>query len=165
MDDLTELRQLLEEARIADCVKRFARAADRLDKQLFLSAFHPDAVFHHHGQAESPRDFVAAYFPEQAKRVVGQHYITNVTVEITDDVARAETYYLSVDQHDRAAATKLQGGRYLDRLEKLDGEWRITERRLIREWAMVSEGPPIPDESSRRDASDPSYALFQPSRG
>ena len=53
------------------------------------------------------------------------------------DSARVETHVVSYhrvdygggDEHDTCI-----GGRYLDRLEKRDGEWRIADRTMLYDW-------------------------------
>ncbi len=73
----------------------------------------------------------------------------------------------------------MNGGRYIDRLEKRDGVWAIVARKLVRDWADMDTQPDMSDLSSmtstrgtltpemrafmnggqgaRRDRSDPSY--------
>src|SRR5207302_4545034 len=43
-EKLARLEQLLERQDILDCMVRFSRGMDRFDRELFLSAFHADAV-------------------------------------------------------------------------------------------------------------------------
>ena len=38
------LEQLLDRQEILDCLLRFCRGMDRFDRELFLSAFHSDAI-------------------------------------------------------------------------------------------------------------------------
>jgi hypothetical protein len=49
---------LLERHRIIDCIYRCARGVDRLDRELVLSGFHPDAVDHHGHFLTSPTQFI-----------------------------------------------------------------------------------------------------------
>ena len=41
---LARLETLLDRQDILDCLTRMSRATDRFDRDLFLSAFHPDAT-------------------------------------------------------------------------------------------------------------------------
>ena len=41
---LARLRNLADRQDILDCLNRFSRGMDRFDRELFLSAFHPDAT-------------------------------------------------------------------------------------------------------------------------
>jgi hypothetical protein len=57
----------------------------------------------------------------------------------------------------------IAGGRYLDRLERRDGEWRIAARRVIVEWCCVVDGagalfgPQSGFPAARWDRADISY--------
>ena len=66
------------------------------------------------------------------------HNLTNHTCEIDGDVANCETYVvgglLSLDE----TTCKIALGRYIDRLERRNGEWRIKLRRSMVD--MVAEG-------------------------
>ena len=42
-DQIARFEALLTRQDIADCLTRFCRGMDRFDRDLFLSAFHPDA--------------------------------------------------------------------------------------------------------------------------
>ena len=69
-----------------------------------------------------------------------QHYLLNHTVDIDGDEAHAETYYLFVGT-DREPANHMtiSGGRYVDRLKRLDGRWAITDRVCLVEFISESQ--------------------------
>jgi hypothetical protein len=57
------------------------------------------------------------------------------------------------------------GARYLDRLSRRDGAWRIDERTVVLDWhkteVWASEAPPVPTEGFARGGrhpEDPVYA-------
>ena len=52
-----------------------------------------------------------------------------VLYEIDGDVAHAETYWF-YGAKNRDGSNWLAGGRYLDRLERRDGAWRIVHEHL-----------------------------------
>jgi hypothetical protein len=160
------LEQLLERQDIVDCLTRFSRGMDRFDREVFLSAFHDDAVI-----AAGP--FVGGPVPlfEWASRLhaAGQsathHNLLNLTVDIDGDVAHTETYYLFVGRN-RDDSNWIAGGRYIDRLEKRAGVWKIALRTNAIEWSGVvpTMGIPFADVpginlngTPSRDKSDPSY--------
>jgi hypothetical protein len=159
MDDqlVGRLWRLLDRQEIVDCLHRYTRGADRLDEELLVSAFHEDAIDHHGIVTGTARDFVAYWWPQQGTRVTSQHYLGNPTIEIDGDIASSETYFLSVNRQRGETEVKLVGGRYVDRLERRDGEWRIAERVVLGEWTMTGDGPALGENKSRRDRSDPSY--------
>jgi len=59
-----------------------------------------------------------------------KHVTTNVIVEVEPDGGRAasRSYYTVFQQVDRGPLQPIISGRYHDRFEQADGEWRFTER-------------------------------------
>jgi hypothetical protein len=139
-DRLARLGELLDRQDILDCLTRWCRSMDRFDRELFLSAFHPDATI-------AAGDFVggpvalydwASNMHEQWQAGT-QHDVLNHSCETDGDVAHAETYYLYVARN-RDESLMLAGGRYIDRLERREGAWKIALRCNVIEWA--SHAPP-----------------------
>jgi hypothetical protein len=108
------------------------------------------------------RDFPARASATRRRWDNYQHHVTNQLVDLDGDVAHAESYFFAnlvrPDQR-----IDLSGGRYLDRLEKRDGEWGIVDRITIVEWAATipaDQAGWLPADlftSSSHDKSDPSY--------
>jgi ketosteroid isomerase-like protein len=158
--DVAALRSLLDRQAITDCIHRYARGVDRSDEPLVRSAYHDDAV-EDHGAFIGPVDglvgfLAAAHRPFDAY----QRYVTNTTIDLDGDVAHAESYYLCVLRRDARDRLLANGGRYVDRLERRDGDWRIAERVVVMEWEGAVEGgaPRHPlTVDARRDHDDVSY--------
>jgi hypothetical protein len=72
----------------------------------------------------------------------------NHTAEIDGETAHAETYFMFVCMNRKGKPLTMGGGRYVDRLEKRNSEWRIAARVTLRDWAMMDEIPDINDLSS-----------------
>ena len=83
----------------------------------------------------------------------------DVELEIEGDVAHTETYFLVLSQRHGEETTGLVGGRYLDRLERPDGEWRIALRVVVIDVAANAPARAMPHRIAqpRQDRSDPSY--------
>ena len=143
-EKLARLEQLLDRQDILDCLTRFSRGMDRFDRELFLSAFHPDATI-------AAGDFVGGPVPlydwasnlHEQGQVATSHNLLNLTCEIEGDTAHTETYYLFVGRN-RDASNWIAGGRYLDRLERRGGEWKIALRCNAVEWSGTVPTMPIP---------------------
>jgi hypothetical protein len=151
------IERLLDRQEILDCLHRYTRGVDRLDQESLVSAFHHDARIEQGPMRGNAKAFVEYFWPNQGTRVTCQHYIGNPTIEIDGDRARSEVYFLSVGREAGETKVKLVGGRYVDRLERRDGEWRIAERVTIGEWMLDGDGAVDMTGKSRRDPSDPSY--------
>jgi hypothetical protein len=122
---------------ILDCLTRYSRGLDRHDEELLTSVYHADATDHHDPFLGSPADFVpwANQFHE-ADYVAHTHAITNNTVDIEGDVAHSETYVQAVMRR-KDGLLDVRGGRYIDRLERRDGVWRIAAREVLVDWAST----------------------------
>ena len=141
---MARLEQLLDRQDILDCLIRFSRGMDRFDRELFLSAFHSDAVIAAGPFVGGP---VALYDWASKLHEQGQHAthhnLLNHTCDIDGDVAHTETYYLFVGRN-RDETNWIAGGRYIDRLERRDGVWKIALRTNAIEWSGMVPTMPIP---------------------
>jgi hypothetical protein len=98
--------------------------------------------------------------------VVTWHNTGNQLVEVHGDAAWAEHYTIST--HRIAADEKaperdfVVSGRYIDRLERRDREWRIVRRTMLVDFTRtdpVPTGEPgLGSRRGERNRSDPSYA-------
>jgi hypothetical protein len=166
MIDPARLQQLLDRQDILDCLTRFSRAMDRFDRELFLSAFHADALI---AAGEFVGGPVELYDWARDLHERGQsathHNLLNHTCEINCDVAHTETYYLFVGRN-RDQTNWIAGGRYIDRLERRGTNWRIALRCNAIEWSGMVPTMAIPFEAvpgvhlngvPSRSKEDPSY--------
>ena len=91
------------------------------------------------------------------------HNITAHTCEIDGDVAHCESYVIGTMRLRDDKTVSLIGGRYLDRLARRDGAWKIALRRCTIEWTMngdtsfISSGAFAGFIRGTWDRSDPSY--------
>lgn len=158
-EEVAALRNLLDRQAVEDCIRRYARGVDRGDDDLLRSAYHGDAV-EDHGAFVGGLDGLIRFLDAAHRPFPGyQRYVTNVSVELDGDSAHAESYYLCVLRRD-GDDLLVNGGRYLDRLERRDGQWRIVRRVVVMEWeGAVQGGAPryAVSVESRRDRDDVSY--------
>ena len=142
---MTELSQkvqyLLDRQEILDCVHRYTRALDRHDDELLTSVFHEDAV-DNHGRWVGGRDAFVAWANHECheKLHAHMHHITTHTCEIDGTSAHTESYVLFVHRYKDDRTVHVAGGRYIDRLEKREGEWRIAVRRLVLDYRYLADG-------------------------
>ena len=170
IDQLEQLRRdvqyLTDRTAILDCIARHARGCDRHDVDMLTSTYHDDGV-DEHGVAINPGPRYAqwANAVHGATSQTHTHNITTHTCEIDGDVAHCESYVL-VGLLDLGGTTAtILSGRYLDRLERRDGEWRIAVRRSTVELmftadARALQAPVFRDQGylkGTRDTRDLSY--------
>ena len=148
---LTDVQYLKDRQAILDVVMRHARGHDRHDAELMNSCFWDDGV-DEHGQFVTPgpeygnwanKVHTAGYF-------LHMHNITNHTCEIDGDTAHCETYVIgALLPRSAPGRAKFVSGRYLDRLERRDGEWRILVRRTTIEVEVEGDSKWPENEISR----------------
>lgn len=163
---LARLERAADKLEIGECLTRFSRGMDRFDRALYLSAFHADAVMAAGPFVGSVGDCYDWAMPmHEAGQVLTHHSLLNNTVEIDGDSAHSETYYLFVARN-RDESLWMAGGRYIDRLERRDGEWKIALRTNLIEWGCLPPAMPLPfgdvpdiaaNGASSRSKDDPSY--------
>lgn len=138
------LQTLVDRQDILDCLTRFSRGIDRLDRDIFLSAFHEDATIAAGPFVGTPPALCDWSFAmHEEMQILTQHNLLNHTCEIEGDTAHTETYYMFVARN-KDETIWLAGGRYVDRLERRDNEWKIALRTNIIEWSVAPDAMPVP---------------------
>lgn len=131
-----ELRALLEREQIRECIARLARGEDRRNAALISASYWPDSITDYGVFAGSFKEYLAWVVPGSPAIPVTQHVLGQSYIELKGDSARVETQvtsYHRVNMGEEERDTVI-GGRYLDRLEKRGGEWRIAERTMLYDW-------------------------------
>ena len=155
-------RLLLDRREIRDCVHRYARGLDRHDDALLASAFHPDAIDNHGDFVGRRAEFVRwANHQVHEPLILHNHHITTHRAEIDGDVAHGETYVIFILRHKDGKTVRVGFGRYVDRFERRDGEWRIALRQIATDLRLVADGSLFETEDGYYhgtwDRSDISY--------
>jgi hypothetical protein len=148
-----ELERAVEELQdrpaVHDCLTTYSRAIDRLDRELLLSVYHPDAIDDHGVFVGTPEEFADwAIAMHTATHLSHQHCVLNYTCELDGDVAHTETYYMFVAMNRAGSPFATSGGRCIDRLEKRDGRWAIAARVCVHDWAPLEEIPERLDQAA-----------------
>lgn len=165
------LDELASRARISDMLLLYCRALDRCDVELMKSLYWEDAVDNHgvfNGGAAAFAEYIVGDTKQRFESTV--HALGNMLIEVEGDVAHSESYLIAncVLKGDRAKvedtfgpsyAAKFDwdevagiphefffGGRYFDRFERRNGEWRIAERMLLMDWNRCDIARSIFDE-------------------
>lgn len=170
-----QVQYLKDRKEIFDAMKRYTRGADRHDKELTASAFWPEATIGV-GTPMSRDEYVEWEETTLAGYAAHQHHVTGQTVEIDGDTAHVESYvvYFLVPRDrgaDAAGAatlgralttekTRLGSGRYIERWERRDGEWRILVREYVEDLALLGDTVDLCTAGrclGSWDRTDPSY--------
>lgn len=155
-----KLIYLMDRQEILDCITRYCRGVDRLDKEMVMSAYHSDAIDDHTMFVGSADEFwIWVQNMHSTHHSSTQHMIGNHLAEIDGNIAHAETYLSYSGMNKTGAPFSAIGGRYIDRLEKRDGKWGIVVRKYIVDWVAPSintvEGAKTPEGAPNYDCVMP----------
>ena len=135
------LQELLDQQAITRLLAEYAHACDRCDTERMASVYWADS-WDDHGVTQAPGPEFARLMSRQiipASCETLSHLLGQSLINIDGDSAGAETYYIAVTRDTTAEGEprcNQLGGRYIDRLERRGGEWRIRHRTCVRDWSM-----------------------------
>lgn len=164
------LRAMLDHHEITRLLAEYAHGCDRCDTERMASVYWPDS-WDDHGvnQATGPNFaelMTQRIIPASCETL--SHLIGQSLVSVDGDSAGAETYYIAVtrstDEGGEPRCNQL-GGRYIDRLERRGGVWKITHRTCLRDWSVslrVKEDTFALSQlkPGHRSGDDPSYPVL-----
>ncbi len=156
------LQELLDKQACTEVMMTYCRAIDHLDEALLRRVFHPDS-YHRHGfegpssdasrpsRPGEPGDFVAYALAVLATNTHTHHQLGNILIEVEADGTTAHTEaYFTAYHRMRAKGDPLAapnaydtemdfwvGGRYMDRMEKRAGMWKIAYRIGTTDWMRI----------------------------
>ena len=145
------VQRLSDLEEIRDLAVRYCQGLDREDRDLLRSAFWPDATDDHGWLFEGNAwEFIDAVLPRRERVRPTQHCVMNHRVSFDADgsTATGEAYCVAFQfRHAlQGEAARIVVGRYLDKYERREGEWRIGHRRFVLEG--VFNGAPTLRENS-----------------
>lgn len=131
--------ELADREAIRDCLYRFSRGVDRLDTELISSCLWPECRDDHgiYFKANSAQEMVEKIVTIISNLEFAKHYIANIMIRIEGDQAYVESYTIGMSRGTDEKGTRYESrssGRYIDRLERRNDEWRFIERVLIMDW-------------------------------
>lgn len=129
-----KMQEVIDKQEIYELTCRYARALDRVDKELLRAQYHEDAT-DQRGFFSGKRD----EFVEMAMSMITackatQHLLGQVNIDIEGDIAFGEAYfqaYHRMENEDGEENDFVLFGRYIDRYEKRNGVWKIAHRSML----------------------------------
>ena len=177
--DADRLKRLADRLEIQELLYRYARGVDRCDWELVRAVYHPDAYDDHGNYKGGVGGFIESLKKRHATIEQSMHVVTNILIEFDGaDSALVESYfvtyqrilpqagdarrnyYIREDLPEDAAVQGQAIGRYVDRVSRRDGAWRIARRTVVFEVYRGTVTPPGGSlrsnwTVSRRDGRDP----------
>jgi ketosteroid isomerase-like protein len=178
------LKLIEDRQAIHDAIVRYCRGVDRSDPDMVAAAFHDDAMDNHFGVVLPFREAIGTLKAARTdggspkSKTTSMHNLGNILIEVDGDIARCESYVTVVVRIPREGGTAVDwthAGRYVDRFERRDGEWRIAYRTVVYDLERFDEVIPAPEGLSqaryldnavrgKRGNADFSYEIFKPSQ-
>jgi ketosteroid isomerase-like protein len=170
------LQALLDREAIRDCLMRYCRGIDRCDEKALRSAYWEDATDCHGAWNGSATGFIAQALSRLRQGGRRVHQITNVLIDLHGDVAAVESSFFALQatgaQPDRET---FLCGRYVDRFERRNGEWRVAARTVVYDWIEERTRPELNQDDAAlfgarqpvgsQAPNDTVYALLRSVRG
>jgi len=130
------MAELADREAIRECLYRYSRGVDRLDADMIRSAYWPDAVDQHLEFKGNAEEFIAWAFPIMGSMDQTMHMIGNVLMNFHGNSADVESYFYGYHRVTIEGVKQdvIGSGRYIDRFEKRDDEWRVAERLVMTDW-------------------------------
>jgi hypothetical protein len=170
MDETQALEEVVAQQAISELGCRYARGVDRGDPEIIRSAFHDDAAIvsgAFNGPAVEFATAIGELLDETSTRVA--HTVTNHWIDIDDDNAVGESYVVAFQgTKGDSPQDVMTGGRYIDRYERRNGEWKISHRTFVMDWTTSADSKDLMGlgmfedmVKGERGKGDPVYAFWQ----
>ena len=129
--------EMVDREAIRHVMMRYARAIDRIDEDLLRSVYWPDATDNHGNYNGPVKGFIEWVIPGLGAMDQTMHMLGNIHIELYGSAAAVESYFHASHRMVREDGSRFDAviaGRYVDRMDKRDGEWRIARRELAYDW-------------------------------
>lgn len=163
------LQDVLDHHDIRQTLAEYCHACDRADEALMASLYAEDS-FDDHGLVRAPG---AEYAETMTRLVIDRteavwHVLGQSLIKVEGDKAGAETFFLGMmrlNPQDGVSRINQLAGRFVDRLERVDGTWKIKHRTCVRDTSITFTVQEDMQASyglvpGSRDATDPGAALL-----
>lgn len=167
------LTELMDREAIRDCIYRYCRGVDRADEAALRRSYWPDAHDSHGAYSGPAEGFIQAALGIFKTNPRNVHQVSNILIEFKDArTAIVESYFNALQRGPDGQGSVRQfllAGRYCDRFEKREGEWRVADRTVAYDW-VEEQVPPVDDEEMRFGLrtpigsscpNDPIYSLLK----
>ncbi len=165
---MTSPQALIDRHRILNVLALHSCGVDRGDANLLGAAYHPSATVDYGFFVGAAQDLVVILAAAQKAAPPTQHRTSNCEIRVNGDRAVSESYVTAYVED--AELQRLVFGRYLDRLERRGGEWRLSHRQYVmdgntnRSTTASRTDPPVAHDNfvpeGGKGASDPGRALL-----
>jgi SnoaL-like domain len=164
------LQEMVDHYQITKVLSEYCRGCDRLDRVQMANVYFGDS-WDDHGSVKCPGPEYAAIATGALGAVTNScsHQLGQSLVTVVGDDAGAETFFvatLRTAAKEGGETLNQIGGRFVDTLIRVEGNWKIKHRVCVRDWSI---SVPIKEDflkddpyvQGQRSAADPSYAVLR----
>lgn len=164
------LQEMLDHHEIRKVLALYCHACDRGDRDLMASVYSGEDSFDDHGLVQAPGPEYATHMTASIlERTEAVWHVLGQSIIVVDgDSAGAETFFLGfmrLKPVDGVSKLNQLAGRFVDRLMRIDGQWKIRHRTCVRDTSVtltvtedMQAGYGL--QAGTRDASDLGVALI-----
>lgn len=169
-----KIARMIDKQEITEVIYRLARGLDRCDEALLRRCYHPDATFDQGIFKGNAPEFFPWVLKTLGDMTSSMHSIANILIDFkTADAATTESYFTAYHRITGQVGEPLDmtiAGRYLDRLSRRGGEWRVSHRGSVFDWIITQPAtdtawhePPMVELLARgqRGQADLSYMFSE----
>jgi hypothetical protein len=135
------LREIADHHDIRQTLAEYCHACDRADEAM-MAALYTEDSFDDHGLVQAPG---AEYAKAMTRLIVDRteavwHVLGQSLIKVDGDEAGAETVFLGImrlNPVDGVGKINQLAGRFVDRLERVDGKWKIRHRTCVRDTSIT----------------------------
>ncbi|MDB5725138.1 MAG: nuclear transport factor 2 family protein [Novosphingobium sp.] len=163
------LQEMLDHHEIRILLAEYVHGCDRADAAHMGSVYWDDS-WDDHGITQAPGPEFARVMTERilTDSDTLSHLLGQSLIKVDGETAGVETYFIAVTTVIAADGTRScnqLGGRYVDRLERREGQWKVKHRIAMRDWSIsltVEQDSYIRANLTpgQRSQQDPSYAAL-----
>jgi hypothetical protein len=128
--------QMADRLAINDILNLHSRGLDRLDKDIVQLAYWPEADVDYgayKGNAHTFAELVVQALAGQYE--LTRHSLSNTLIDFSENGARSESSVSAAHLLVGGQEELLFYGRYLDQLEKRNGQWKMIHRQVVMDWS------------------------------
>lgn len=132
----SDLQTLINRDKIHQCIARLARGEDRRNAEMITASLWKDSITDYGVFRGNFDEYLAWVVPGADAIPCTQHVIGQSYIDLKGDKALVETQVVSYHRVNMGSEERdtVIGGRYLDKFEKRNDEWRIVERTMLYDW-------------------------------
>ncbi len=169
------LQEMLDHHEITQLLAEYVHGCDRCDTGAMASVYWDDSWDDHGVTQASGAEFAKIMTEGRIPKdsLTLSHLMGQSLIEIEGDEAGAETYFIAVTlsaSPDGTQRCNQLGGRYVDRLERRERQWKIKHRTAVRDWSVTVK---VEEDQfakalltpGQRSNADPSYSALRRKHG